>query len=197
MKRWLEHEEPEGKRRRKPSGKITDWFANPVRALPEKSAPPVQKRPRQMKIDGGVPEECVTLAVVGTRHVVNRDMAFSAMSKFISWLRHKHKKRVETIVSGGATGADTYAQEYAEDNGLRFVLHEPMKSKPSPQRFFDRNQLIANECDYMLALWDGSSRGTRDVVRRALAREAHVYAFFYLDGLPPVDWSDRKISSIK
>lgn len=74
----------------------------------------------------------------------------------------EHLKYIpDTIISGGARGADTYAQEFAKKKGLKLVIFYPnyeLYGKAAP---LERNKLIVDECDCLLAFWDGTSRGTK------------------------------------
>ena len=64
------------------------------------------------------------------------------------------------IVSGGARGIDTCAREYALAN------HIPLREfLPDYQRFgrsapLRRNTTIVENADFVIAFWDGKSRGT-------------------------------------
>ena len=66
-----------------------------------------------------------------------------------------------TIVSGGAKGADSYAKQYALQNNIPL-----MEFLPDYQRFgrkapILRNIDIVENCDFLIAFWDGISRGTK------------------------------------
>jgi predicted Rossmann fold nucleotide-binding protein DprA/Smf involved in DNA uptake len=66
----------------------------------------------------------------------------------------------DTIVSGGAEGVDTYAQSYAKLMGCKMVILYPDPNLPSPQRYFERNNLIAEISDTIIAFDKGSSSGS-------------------------------------
>jgi len=57
----------------------------------------------------------------------------------------------DIIVSGGAEGVDTYAQAYAKNHGIPMVILYPDPSIPSPRRFYERNQWIAEISDIVVA----------------------------------------------
>lgn len=59
--------------------------------------------------------------------------------------------QIDTIVSGGAEGVDTYAQEFAKSIGCTMTIHYPSTKDPVPQRYFDRNKKIAEDCDILIA----------------------------------------------
>lgn len=67
----------------------------------------------------------------------------------------------DTIVSGGAKGADTYAKEYALKNDIPIIEFLPDYRKYGRKAPLMRNLQIVDNCDYLLALWNGVSRGTK------------------------------------
>lgn len=67
----------------------------------------------------------------------------------------------DTIVSGGAVGADTYAREFARKKGLKLIEFFPNYDRYGRGAPLERNKLIVEECDCLLAFWDGKSRGTK------------------------------------
>ena len=67
----------------------------------------------------------------------------------------------DTIVSGGARGADTYAKEFAMKHNLKLMEFLPEYDKYGKSAPLVRNRLIVENCDCVLAFWDGKSRGTK------------------------------------
>ena len=67
----------------------------------------------------------------------------------------------DTIVSGGAKGADTYAREFAKKEGVKLIEYFPNYDKYGKGVPLERNKLIVDECDCVLAFWDCTSRGTK------------------------------------
>lgn len=66
-----------------------------------------------------------------------------------------------TLLSGGASGVDQCAKRYAHNHGipiLEFLPHYDRYGKAAPLR---RNEEIIKEADYVLAFWNGASKGTR------------------------------------
>lgn len=70
----------------------------------------------------------------------------------------------DTIVSGGAVGVDTYAREFAKENGLKLIEFFPDYKKYGRGAPIIRNKLIVDECDCLLAFWNGKSRGTKHTI---------------------------------
>ncbi len=70
----------------------------------------------------------------------------------------------DTIISGGAIGADTLAHEYALKKGIKFIELKPDYKSHGKIAPLVRNRLIVDECDSVLAFWDGKSKGTKFVI---------------------------------
>ena len=67
----------------------------------------------------------------------------------------------DVIVSGGAKGADTYAREFARKKGIKLIEYFPNYDKYGKGAPLERNKLIVDNCDCVLAFWDGQSHGTK------------------------------------
>ena len=77
------------------------------------------------------------------------------------------------VVSGGCPrGADSFAEELAEQLGLGISIHavnlseltEPVARWEYAQKSYERNTLIAEECHILLTTWDNISGGTKDTI---------------------------------
>lgn len=89
------------------------------------------------------------LAIIGSRNCPPIDIA-------------SHLKYIpDTIVSGGARGADTYAKEFAIKHNLKLIEFLPDYKKYGRKAPLVRNKLIVENCDCLIAFWDGKSRGTK------------------------------------
>lgn len=72
------------------------------------------------------------------------------------------------IVSGGAIGADSLGARYAKEKSLPLILHLPDWKLHGKSAGFIRNRAIVEDADYIVALWDGKSKGTRHTMDLAL-----------------------------
>jgi len=65
------------------------------------------------------------------------------------------------IVSGGARGVDTAAENAANALGMDTVIFKPDWNKYGKRAGFIRNVDIITQSDVVIAFWDGKSNGTR------------------------------------
>jgi hypothetical protein len=96
---------------------------------------------------------------------------------------------ITEVVSGKARGADTIGEIYA----TLFDIHiEPFPADwdgPNKKAAgFIRNQQMADYCepevDGLIAMWDGESRGTLDMITRAKKRKLKVFIYNYVERKP-------------
>ncbi|MBR3290349.1 MAG: hypothetical protein IKI63_06200 [Clostridia bacterium] len=71
---------------------------------------------------------------------------------------------VTEIVSGGAAGVDTFAEEVAHSLSLPLRVFTPDYKTFGKTAPLQRNRQIIDYADLVLAFWDGQSRGTAFVV---------------------------------
>ena len=68
------------------------------------------------------------------------------------------------IISGGARGADALARAYAEQHGIPFTEIRPDYARYSRGAPLRRNMEIIARAELIIALWDGNSTGTAQVI---------------------------------
>ena len=73
-------------------------------------------------------------------------------------------KGVEVIISGGANGVDTLAEEYADENRISKMILRPDYARYGRGAPLKRNEEMVNMADAVLVIWDGISRGTKYTV---------------------------------
>lgn len=113
------------------------------------------------------------IGIVGSRTFEE----YTAMSNYI-----KEKINLDdynTVVSGGAVGADNLAERFARDNSLAMVVHYPEWNRFGNNAGFIRNSKIVEESDVIFAFWDGRSRGTHDTIDKAkrMGKPIHIFTF--------------------
>jgi hypothetical protein len=86
---------------------------------------------------------------------------------------------IDEVVSGTCEGVDKMGEFYAEQNGLEVqrlpALWDVWGKSAGPRR----NSLMVEYADALIAVWDGESRGTEDVIEKAQSEDldVHVYRF--------------------
>lgn len=85
---------------------------------------------------------------------------------------------ITEVISGKAKGADTLGETYAKMFGIRVKSFPADWNQHGKRAGFIRNQEMANYCsteDTLLALWDGQSKGTLDMISKANKKGMNVY----------------------
>ena len=81
------------------------------------------------------------------------------------------------IISGGARGVDACARAYSLAHGLPCVEFLPDYRRYGKAAPLMRNQQIIDHADYVVALWDGRSRGTRYTIELCLRQGVPIRVF--------------------
>ena len=79
-------------------------------------------------------------------------------------------KETELIISGGAMGVDSVAEQYADANRISKLILRPMYGKYGKAAPLKRNELMVDIADSVLILWDGTSSGTKHTIDYARKR---------------------------
>jgi hypothetical protein len=84
---------------------------------------------------------------------------------------------ITTIISGCASGVDTLGELYA------FIHDIPVKKFPADWDKYGkkagmvRNKIMAENADALIAVWDGNSNGTRNMIDVATKNNLSVYVY--------------------
>lgn len=105
------------------------------------------------------------VAVIGSRTFKNKEKLFEELERF------HLEKSISLIISGGALGADSLAQEWAESNNIKTQIFLPDWKKLGKSAGVIRNKYIIDSCEYCIAFWDGISKGTLHSINLAKARK--------------------------
>lgn len=80
------------------------------------------------------------------------------------YLREKRKEYNIIIISGGARGADTLGEKYAQDEGFSLEVFPANWNKFGKSAGFIRNEQMAEIADALIVFWDGKSHGTKHMI---------------------------------
>lgn len=83
---------------------------------------------------------------------------------------------IDVVVSGGARGADNIGEQWAISNGVDLIIMPANWKKYGKAAGYERNEKMIHhimtayryEEPLVLALWDGESRGTKNIIDLAM-----------------------------
>lgn len=96
------------------------------------------------------------VAIVGSRSFDNYEL-----------LKHTIEKlhfSITQIISGGAKGADSLAEQCAEEFNIPIIIHKPDWAIYGKAAGIVRNKKIIDDCEYCLVFWDQKSYGTKSSI---------------------------------
>ena len=102
--------------------------------------------------------------------IVSRSLINAEISKYIP-------ENVTEIISGGAIGIDTLAEEIADKRRISKSIIRPAYDKYGKKAPLIRNKEIVKRAELVIAFWDGKSRGTKFTIDYAkkLNKEVKIY----------------------
>jgi len=116
------------------------------------------------------------LAVSGGRNFFDRRLSFQILDE-------THRSRpIACIVSGGAEGADSLAEAWADANRVPLRIFYPNwhnGGKFSRWGGFERNKLIVENSSDCLIFWDSKSKGTKNIIEncRKIGKQLKIILF--------------------
>ena len=102
------------------------------------------------------------LLIVGSRSIKNFDLSDYVTSE------------VDMIISGGANGVDSLAEEYADKKKLSKIIIRPRYDLYGRAAPIKRNEIMVDMADEVLVIWDGVSKGTKYTVDYAKKKNKKV-----------------------
>lgn len=118
----------------------------------------------------------IKLAVVGSRTFDE----YNFLESTLDWFD------ISRIISGGAKGADALAAKYAANRNISLKEIKPNWNLYGKSAGYKRNVLIVDDCDELVAFWDGISRGTKHSIDIITDQSKPVHIF------EPVGWNEEK-----
>lgn len=92
------------------------------------------------------------IAAIGCREFTNQKLVDAVLSKYLG--------EITLIVSGGACGADSMAEDFAKRHNIDTLIFKPDWNKYGKSAGFIRNEDIIKNADLVIAFWDMESKGT-------------------------------------
>lgn len=99
--------------------------------------------------------------IAGSRSITDPDRVFDAFMWYGP--RGDH-----TIISGDASGVDEIAEDVAEEYGMDYKQYEADWDEYGKAAGPIRNNEMAEMADMLIAVWDGESQGTKNMIGQAV-----------------------------
>jgi hypothetical protein len=99
----------------------------------------------------------LTVVVSGSRTITNRNLIKDILSK------HRFEK-FHKLIHGGAHGVDQVAASWAELWGVEVEEYPADWDRHGKAAGPIRNKEMAAKADALIAIWDGKSRGTKQMI---------------------------------
>jgi hypothetical protein len=113
------------------------------------------------------------ILICGGRNFSNYEYLMGAVDRYIKTSEEDFPDNEIEIVSGGARGADTLAERYAKEKNLKLKVFPADWNAHGKKAGILRNEemahylaVSADRCE-VIAFWDGSSRGTANMISTA------------------------------
>lgn len=121
----------------------------------------------------------INLAIVGSRTFTNKQRFNDLIADTLSSWNLKITD-INNVISGGAKGADTLAEQFAREHNLSLVVYKPdwnrYKNAAGPMRNTD----IINACTHVIAFPSRAGRGTQDSIKKAISGKK-INKVYYID----------------
>lgn len=108
--------------------------------------------------------------IAGGRNIHNYQLVITAVEK--------SGINLSQIISGGATGVDSLAIQYAQLNNIPVTVFKADWGQYGKKAGPIRNMEMAKHADALIAIWDGVSRGTKHMIDTAKRKGLMVYIHF-------------------
>jgi hypothetical protein len=89
---------------------------------------------------------------------------------------------ITELVSGGARGVDTLGETWAVKNGVKIKRFPAEWDKYGLSAGPIRNEKMGDYADGLIAVWDGSSKGTKHMIEYAKSKKIKIYVAIIKNG---------------
>jgi hypothetical protein len=108
------------------------------------------------------------VGVIGTRRFEDYALMHATLNKI------NNKFKIDLIISGGAQGADSLAEKWADSYEIKTIIHKPDWSVGKKAAAI-RNIKIVEDSDIIIAFWDGISKGTKMTIDMATKNKKPIF----------------------
>lgn len=89
---------------------------------------------------------------------------YNLLKTKIDYMRNNGQFKIDEIVSGTARGADRLGEQYAADNNISVKQFPADWDTHGKAAGHIRNKQMAEYADALIAVWDGKSKGTKNMI---------------------------------
>jgi predicted Rossmann fold nucleotide-binding protein DprA/Smf involved in DNA uptake len=115
------------------------------------------------------------ICVAGSRKIKDKELVLKALS---------YAPQMTTLVSGGAEGVDTIAEEIAKEQNIPIERYLPDWHTHGKKAGYLRNRTMVDHCDFVIVVWDGNSKGSKHTMDIAIEKGKPVLVIMQ-DGILP------------
>jgi hypothetical protein len=115
------------------------------------------------------------IVVAGGRDFNDKDIIFSCLDKIV--------KKDDIIISGHASGVDSWGECYADVHGLQLEIYPAQWGVYGKSAGPIRNEQMAKIADKVILFWNGKSRGTYNMLQMAKKYQCEIVIFDYKGNL--------------
>lgn len=112
------------------------------------------------------------LAIIGSRGITDINI-----KDYIDKIDNSDE--ITEIISGGAKGIDTLAEEYADKLKLSKHIIRPRYKKFGKAATIHRNKDIINSADIVLVFWDNCSKGTKSSIDYMIKNNINHIVYYF------------------
>lgn len=107
--------------------------------------------------------------IAGSRGITDYDIVDEAI--------REANFNITAVVSGTARGVDQLGEEWAKLNNIPIVEYPAEWSTYGKSAGVRRNNLMAENAEALIAIWDGKSRGTKHMIQVAKNKNLTVFVY--------------------
>jgi hypothetical protein len=107
--------------------------------------------------------------IAGSRQITNYQTLLNALKE--------NPFPITEVVSGHAKGVDTLGEQYGKTNNIPVIIFPANWGQFGKQAGIMRNLQMAEYAEALIAIWDGTSKGTKHMIDVAKRKGLKVYIY--------------------
>ena len=116
-------------------------------------------------------EDMIKIGVIGSRSFNDYELLKRVLDEYLG--------KVWVVVSGGAKGADSLGEKWANENNIKTCIYKPDWDTHGKGAGMIRNKDIVEDSDIIIAFWNSLSRGTEHSINLAKKMDKEVRIVYF------------------